>query len=1353
VCSTSFRWVSASIQTLCDPSMQFEEDIRLALRQLPPTLEGVYAIIITQIHKGAPLSMPLAKKALRWLLCAQQALRSDEFLKALSADLSIPNVTITVDNLLNICCNLVKYDSELDVVRFIHLSVREYLESREPEYEKSLSHSAVATTCLQTCFHGSKPKRKGYLKNAHNKTFYDYAIVYWPVHCVQSSTYRRQGKLGKLFNDFIYDKIKYRGWLSSWEESWEEMDLDSGGDSADNRLFQQLRDCDSRWPSPICQIFLACAFGFMEVLQDGRYLKGKRNREGLDPFNIAVRHGQRDAVEHLATFSGQESADEASLIVAVSRSHKKMVSYLLEQNPQLSITKGVIEAAVKNADVETVEFLVTKTDRVEVTTELINCAARNELSGKQIIDVLLNLGQDVSIVDRTIESACANRRHGFAIFEGLLPRSGENSITEEAVETAASNDKCGLALLNALFHRASHLEVTTAMIEAACMNSTLDPLRFLLSRNEAAPISYGCLRKAVGNKKVGDQMLVLLLEKCKTTLLDESLLLSAMENRKLGVELTKLLLAKAGGTTLTITEDVLEAAAENKHLGEALIQEFLKDSKGWKLHPDVATAAVRNHYSPVMVLTLLLKADEHLEITTDTIIAAAENPQYALELLDFILSHDPNIKITSAVIEAAAANEQSGFDAIQFLWRLRPFSITPAAFKAAAGNRLCGDKILGIWLRNQLPDIPPAAVEAAMQNSLLGPEILRLLLRTGKIEISSKAIEYASANVTYGPALIKTIIRHRSTIEVTDELLAAAVGNSVTGSEVLEILLTRVGSARVTPVVIETAVASGWNLEAIETLLNAAEPASVTSEAVQYALRTSGAITVVKCFLGKNPNIFLAPEVLETIIKEIGKPDTLVEVFKLLETCGKDVQISEMMIKGAAQNPATPILLTLGEHCDRRREAMPITQEVIGASLRQKDSEAPARLEYLLKKLLDRGETIQVEENMVSIAVSSSWADKALKMLSGLNGGAIPTSPEVIDRAVVNPQLSNSIIEELLGIEPRRLKELRNNEAAIVAFIKKSNSARALKKWLLALEQPVQVNENVMKAAAGMFEGAMTTILNILRIQGQESLIPSLISPEVVQAATLETLNLLWRTMCEYDQLIPITSGLMARCAGWGIREFKHLSRILRQQGQESRLPELVTEEVVLEAVKSYSAVQILTLLKDALGGERFCGFLSESHLMIAAGAMNDDCINFLYPLVSSVQPKQYYEDISALNSAVWQVRPAHLRKLLERKVFPNAKFAQGWSPLCAATIYGELVTVHLMLKYPEVDPNSIDVDGCTPLSIAASRGLTLFVKALLNRGVDRSIKDKEDKTAEDRAMEAGNYTIARLIRDFGTVS
>jgi ankyrin repeat protein len=1334
--------------------MQLEEDIRLALERLPPTLQGVYAIIIAQIHKGAPVSMPLAKKALRWLLCAQQPLGSDELLKALSADLDVSSVKITVENLLNICCNLVKYDSELDVVRFIHLSVREYLE-KELEYEPSLSHSAVATSCLRACFHGAKPKRKGRHKNARNKTFYDYAIIYWPLHCVHASTYRQQGKLGKLFYDFIYDKKIYSGWMWSVPESWEEMGLELSGDSLEAKLSEQLMDCRSRWPSPI---FLACAFGFMELFQDGRDLQEKDGKKEniykRDPFHIAVRHGQRDVVEHLATSSGQEGADEGSLRAAVSMSHKKMVTYLLENNPQLSITQGVIEVGVNDADVDTVKLLFTKTDRLEVTTELINLAAANGLDGKQIIDLLLNLSQDVSIADRTIQIACSNRKHGLAILETLLSRSIDSSITEKAIENAAANDKCGFALLNALFHRANHLEVTTAMIEAACRNLTVEPLQFLLSKNKAVSISYDSLVEAASNEEVGDQMQVLLLERCKPTLLDERLLLSAMRNRKLGVELTRLLLAKGGGAILPVTMDLLEAAAENEYIGETLIEEFLKNTRGWKLHPDVATAAVRNRYSPVEVLTLILKIDEGLEITMDTIVAAAENPQYALELLDFILSHDPSIKITPEVIKAAAANEQSGAHVMQFLWRLGPFPITPAAFEAASQNPLCGDKILNIWLRNKSVDIPPVAVEAAMTNSPLGPEILRLLLQTGRVEISSKAVEHAAANNIYGPTLITTIIRHQGKIEVTEELLISAAVNAVTGSEVLELLLKHGGSARVTPFVIETA-AWAWNFDNITTLLSAAQPLSVTSRAVQYALRRDRKpLTVLKCFLGKNPELFLEPEIFEAIIENSQKAD-VAEVFEFLGKCGKDVQITEMVTKRAVRR-SMPLLLDLAEHCERRQETMPITQEVIEASVKCQGIAAAAILEYLLQKLLDRGEKIQMSESLVAAAVGTPWADKALEMLSEFNGGRIPTTPRVFQLAGVNPELSDSTIEKILDISPGQLKDLRSTEATIIAAIERSYYPNVLKKWLLSLPQPIQITQKIMETVAGRPVGNLALILDILQIQGQESLIPSLLSPRVFQVAKFSHLILLRRKLREYGQQMPITAEAMMITLygrpGLELPVLKLIIRILCEQGQERELPKLITDKVVLEAIKSISSVRVLTLLKDALGTEGFCGILSEAHVMTAAGAGYIDCVKFLYPLIASLQPKQYYEDIVAFSHAAWRSSPADLRKLLERKVFPNARNQRG-DPILSSVIRDRnLITFHLLLEYPEVDLNSTNIDGQTPLFVAAAGGKTIFVKPLLSHGADKSIKDKDGKTAEDIAVEAGNYMIARLIRNFGTM-
>jgi hypothetical protein len=875
----------------------------------------------------------------------------------------------------------------------------------------------------------------------------------------------------------------------------------------------------------------------------------------------------------------------------------------------------------------------------------------------------------------------------------------------------------------------------------------LEPLQFLLSKNKAVSISYESLNSAANNEEVGDQMLVLLLERCKPTLLDELLLLSAMRNWKLGVELTKLFLAKGGGTILPVTMDLLEVAAENKYIGETLIEEFLKDCGGWKLHADIATAAARNDYSPVEVLTLLLKTDEGLEITMDTIIAAAENPQCALELLDFILSHDPNSKITPEVIEAAAANGQSGATVIQFLWRLGPFPITPAAFEAAARNRLCGDKILSFWLRNKSVDIPPVAVEAAMTNSSLGPEILRLFLQTGRVEFSSKAIEHAAANEIYGPTLITTIIRHQGKIEVTEQLLTSAAVNEVTGSDVLKILLDHGGSARVTPFVIGAA-ASDWNFDNTTTLLSAAQPLSVTSQAVQYALqRSRKALPVLKCFLGKNPELLLGPEIFESIIETSGKAD-VVEIFEFLGKCGKDIQISEMVTKRAVRRPM-PLLLVLAEHCERRQEAMPITQEVIEASVTYLGNDAPAMLEYLLQKLLDRGEKIQMSESLVAAAVGTHWADKALEILSEFNGGIIPTSSTVIQLAVVNPKLSNSIIEKALGISPKQLKDLQNTEAAIIAAIKRLYFPKDLKQWLLSLQQPIQITQNIMETAAGSSVGNLDLILDMLQIQGEERLIPSLLSPRVFQVAKFPQLNLLRRKLRECGQQMPITSGvLMNTSPGLELPVLKLIFRILREQGQDSELPKLITDEVVLEAVKSGNSVRVLKFLKDTLGTERFCGVLSEAHVMTAAGAANIECVNFLYPLITSLQPKQYYEDIVAFMRS----SPADLRKLLDRKVFPNARNRWGEPLLSSVIRYGILFKFHLMLEYPEVDLNSTNVDGRTPLFIAAAGRSTIFVKTLLSRGVDRSIKDKDGKTAEDIAVEAGNYMIAKLIRNFGTM-
>lgn len=296
---SSFRWVSASIETLC--GLSHEADVIQALETLPTELNGVYAIIISQINEGGPVTKELAKKALCWLLCCQKPLTTSEFINALSNDPDIPVANEKIDKqyVLDMMCNLVKHDAELDVIRFVHLSVREYLE-KLPEYEKSKRHASVALTCLRSCRKGQKPKRRA---DGETKLFYDYATIYWPVHCSSAKRYRREGKLQRALDDFLYQDRRpsryFRDWLNTWGESWDALGLnDTAVVNLHKGLKDQLLDSESGPPNPA---FLACAFGFLEILQDKRKFDErdlqKKNRRNRDPFNVAISHDQKELVD------------------------------------------------------------------------------------------------------------------------------------------------------------------------------------------------------------------------------------------------------------------------------------------------------------------------------------------------------------------------------------------------------------------------------------------------------------------------------------------------------------------------------------------------------------------------------------------------------------------------------------------------------------------------------------------------------------------------------------------------------------------------------------------------------------------------------------------------------------------------------------------------------------------------------------------------------------------------------------------------------------------------------------------------------------------------------------------------
>lgn len=76
------------------------------------------------------------------------------------------------ETVLDLSFNLVIYDQTLDVFRFCHLSVREFLRQELEDFSLSRVHDMAAVTCLQILQHHFDDNHHGF----------GYAQWYWPVH-------------------------------------------------------------------------------------------------------------------------------------------------------------------------------------------------------------------------------------------------------------------------------------------------------------------------------------------------------------------------------------------------------------------------------------------------------------------------------------------------------------------------------------------------------------------------------------------------------------------------------------------------------------------------------------------------------------------------------------------------------------------------------------------------------------------------------------------------------------------------------------------------------------------------------------------------------------------------------------------------------------------------------------------------------------------------------------------------------------------------------------------------------------------------------------------------------------------
>lgn len=117
---------------------------------------------------------------------------------------------------------------------------------------------------------------------------------------------------------------------------------------------------------------------------------------------------------------------------------------------------------------------------------------------------------------------------------------------------------------------------------------------------------------------------------------------------------------------ITITEEVVEVAAENWDSGEALIRLLIESRKGRVAITDEAAASIARNFGGKMMGFILDRRGDAIEITE--VVEAAVGNERSAEVLRVLLDRrEDEVVITEEVVEMAAGNENNGEALIELL--------------------------------------------------------------------------------------------------------------------------------------------------------------------------------------------------------------------------------------------------------------------------------------------------------------------------------------------------------------------------------------------------------------------------------------------------------------------------------------------------------------------------------------------------------------------------------------------------------------------------------------------------------------------------------------------------------------
>ena len=676
--------------------MKTDSDILDRLGTLPHKLAALY--LETYNDRLAPNSGAAAKliqNTFHWLLCAPRSFKSDSFLVVISQLISKVAETMTRDQLLDLCCNFVIHDDKLDVFRFAHLSVQEFLETL-PQFLTTTSHSLIAEHCLAYILsRADSPAIQQFLADHYSlpdpyslrdheyimRGFQVYAFYEGLKHCKQAGVKRTQGSLQTLLHMLFLDErgasslLDFRAWVRGRTNKFSLM-----------VMLRKLREGAVTKPENNLQgaFLIACLFGFPEIIS--QYLQSILPPEVMAKgLLLATDKENEDVIAELklksrTVFTADVLRHALRELETEASEYQQLLPLFLDGGEHVLITKKVVRWACGSFGRMALLVLCHPRSLDETETLLVTAASNHD---SRLLELLLRHIKTARVKESMIESAATSTN--------LHTLLRQPFVTSSVMKSALRNQICDKRSMELIESRVGRIHANIDVLKEvlACRDSWVweeillrrgaqvtedsivlvaqrkwmpeESVRLHLMGNITVQLSQELVERVMGLDSGVWVMEVLLHHLTPAFKLTENLMLRAMYLDRRGY-LVFLLLAK--DPTFRITESLIERTISSPqirgpYLERLLVHDLLEHGGSFRISDQLVKQSI------------LQISKETGGLYRDIISLFETTPRVTeedLRPMKLLLDHDPQFRITSDLLDQLEWCHRPSEEVMDVLW-------------------------------------------------------------------------------------------------------------------------------------------------------------------------------------------------------------------------------------------------------------------------------------------------------------------------------------------------------------------------------------------------------------------------------------------------------------------------------------------------------------------------------------------------------------------------------------------------------------------------------------------------------------------------------------------------------------